>query len=166
MCVESSWYENIYPIQSNSQLITVSESLKQTLHLSKTPFGCLTPKTEHIHSQETKLKMKQETVTLVLVNLAGIMERADQSLLPGVYKEIGAVLNADPTALGSLTLNRSLVQSFCYPLAAYLATRLNRAHAIALGAFLWPAATFLVAISPTFLQIFTHLSNDMSFFYI
>ncbi|CAK8578808.1 unnamed protein product [Lathyrus sativus] len=97
--------------------------------------------------------MKPETLTLVLVNLAGIMERADTSLLPGVYKEIGAALNADPTALGSLTLYRSLVQSFCYPLAAYLATRHNRAHVIALGAFLWAVATFFVAISSTFLQV-------------
>ncbi|WJX47575.1 hypothetical protein P8452_34245 [Trifolium repens] len=97
--------------------------------------------------------MKAETLTLVLVNLAGIMQRADESLLPGVYKEVGAELNADPTALGSLTLFRSLVQSLCYPLAAYLATRHNRAHVIALGAFLWAGATFLVAISSTFLQV-------------
>ncbi|CAL5214434.1 unnamed protein product [Lathyrus oleraceus] len=97
--------------------------------------------------------MKTETLTLVLVNLASIMERADESLLPGVYKEVGAALNAGPTALGSLTLFRSLVQSLCYPLAAYLATRHNRAHVIALGAFLWAAATFLVAISSTFLQV-------------
>ncbi|XP_058731492.1 uncharacterized protein LOC131603221 isoform X1 [Vicia villosa] len=97
--------------------------------------------------------MKTETLTLVLVNLASIMERADESLLPGVYKEVGAALNVDPTALGSLTLFRSLVQSLCYPLAAYLATRHNRAHVIALGAFLWAAATFLVAVSSTFLQV-------------
>ncbi|KAH7520609.1 hypothetical protein FEM48_Zijuj08G0163200 [Ziziphus jujuba var. spinosa] len=97
--------------------------------------------------------MKSETLTLVLVNLAGIMERADESLLPGVYKEVGVALHTDPTGLGSLTLFRSIVQSSCYPLAAYLAVRHNRAHVIALGAFLWAAATFLVAFSSTFLQI-------------
>ncbi|KAG4173335.1 hypothetical protein ERO13_A11G052700v2 [Gossypium hirsutum] len=97
--------------------------------------------------------MKSETLTLVLVNLAGIMERADETLLPGVYKEVGAALHTDPTGLGSLTLYRSIVQSSCYPLAAYLAMHHNRAHVIALGAFLWAAATFLVAISTTFLQV-------------
>ncbi|XP_017969843.1 PREDICTED: uncharacterized protein LOC18611582 [Theobroma cacao] len=97
--------------------------------------------------------MKSETLTLVLVNLAGIMERADESLLPGVYKEVGAALHTDPTGLGSLTLFRSIVQSSCYPLAAYLAMHYNRAHVIALGAFLWAAATCLVAISTTFLQV-------------
>ncbi|XP_021638211.2 uncharacterized protein LOC110633772 isoform X1 [Hevea brasiliensis] len=97
--------------------------------------------------------MKREAVTLVLVNLAGIMERADESLLPGVYKEVGAALHTDPTGLGSLTLFRSIVQSSCYPIAAYLAVRHNRAHVIALGAFLWAAATFLVAFSSTFFQV-------------
>ncbi|KAG8642878.1 hypothetical protein MANES_12G136000v8 [Manihot esculenta] len=97
--------------------------------------------------------MKQETMSLVLVNLAAIMERADESLLPGVYKEVGAALHTDPTGLGSLTLFRSIVQSSCYPLAAYLASRHNRAHVIALGTFLWAAATFLVAISSTFFQV-------------
>uniref|UniRef100_A0A5B7BWY0 Major facilitator superfamily (MFS) profile domain-containing protein n=1 Tax=Davidia involucrata TaxID=16924 RepID=A0A5B7BWY0_DAVIN len=101
-----------------------------------------------------KLKeMRSETLTLILVNLAGIMERADESLLPGVYKEVGAALHTDPTGLGSLTLFRSMVQSSCYPIAAYLALRHNRTHVIALGAFLWAAATFLVAISSTFAEV-------------
>lgn len=105
--------------------------------------------------------MKPETLTLVLVNLASIMERADESLLPAVYKEVGAALHIDPTGLGSLTMYRAIVQSACYPLAAYLTTRHNRAHVIALGAFLWAAATFLVAISSTFMQV-TSLSVSPS----
>lgn len=105
--------------------------------------------------------MKSEAVTLILVNLAAIMERADESLLPGVYKEVGAALHVDPTGLGSLTLFRSVVQSSCYPLAAYLAVHHNRAHVIALGAFLWATATFLVAFSSTFFQVpFPHLISS------
>uniref|UniRef100_A0A0D6QYQ9 Major facilitator superfamily (MFS) profile domain-containing protein n=1 Tax=Araucaria cunninghamii TaxID=56994 RepID=A0A0D6QYQ9_ARACU len=91
--------------------------------------------------------------TLVLVNLAGIMERADEALLPGVYREVGLALHASPTALGMLTLLRSLTQAACFPVAAYLALHHNRAHMIALGAFLWAAATFLVGISTSFLQV-------------
>ncbi|KAJ8430411.1 hypothetical protein Cgig2_025838 [Carnegiea gigantea] len=70
-------------------------------------------------------------LTLFLVNLAGIMEKADESILPGVYKEVGEALDADPTGLGSLTLLRSIVQSACYPLAVCLAARHNRAHVAA-----------------------------------
>ncbi|XP_009800196.1 uncharacterized protein [Nicotiana sylvestris] len=97
--------------------------------------------------------LRSNTLTLVLVNLASIMEKADESLLPGVYNEVGKDLHTDPTGLGSLTLFRSLVQCLCYPLAAYFAARYNRAHVIAIGAFLWSAATFLCAISSTFTQI-------------
>ncbi|KAG6434812.1 hypothetical protein SASPL_106455 [Salvia splendens] len=53
--------------------------------------------------------MKAGTLTLVLVNLAGIMERADESLLPGVYKEVGEALHSGSTGLGFLTLFRSMV---------------------------------------------------------
>lgn len=91
--------------------------------------------------------------TLILVNLAGIMERADEALLPAVYKEVGAALHATPTGLGSLTLFRSMVQAACYPLAAFVASRYNRCHVIAVGAFLWAAATFLVALSTSFSQV-------------
>ncbi|KAL4197485.1 hypothetical protein AMTRI_Chr04g188460 [Amborella trichopoda] len=97
--------------------------------------------------------MKQGTLTLVLVNLASIMERADEALLPGVYREVGLALHTSPTGLGSLTLFRSIVQASCYPIAAYLAVHHNRAHVIALGAFLWAIATFLVGISSTFLEV-------------
>ncbi|CAL5088605.1 unnamed protein product [Urochloa decumbens] len=91
--------------------------------------------------------------TLLLVNLASIMERADEALLPAVYREVGAALHATPAGLGALTLCRSVVQAACYPLAAYAAARHNRAHVIAVGAFLWAAATFLVGVSDTFLQV-------------
>ncbi|CAD6343842.1 unnamed protein product [Miscanthus lutarioriparius] len=91
--------------------------------------------------------------TLPLVNLAAVMERADEALLPAVYREVGAALGATPVALGALTLYRSAVQAACYPLAAYAAVRYNRAHVVAVGAVLWAAATFLVAVSDTFAQV-------------
>jgi MFS family permease len=91
--------------------------------------------------------------TLLVVNLASIMECADEALLPAVYREVGAALHATPAGLGALTLCRSIVQAACYPLAAYAAARHNRAHVIAVGAFLWAAATFLVGVSDTFLQV-------------
>lgn len=101
-----------------------------------------------------RAKWLQDPVrTLVLVNFAAIMEKADEALLPGVYREVGLALHTSPTGLGSLTLLRSLTQAACFPVAAYLAVHHNRAHVIALGAFLWAAATFLVGISTTFLQI-------------
>ncbi|EAZ44503.1 hypothetical protein OsJ_29120 [Oryza sativa Japonica Group] len=82
------------------------------------------------------------------------MERADEAAAARrCTREVGAALNATPAGLGAITLCRSAVQAACYPLAAYSAARHNRAHVIAAGAFLWAAATFLVAVSDTFLQV-------------
>lgn len=89
----------------------------------------------------------------MLVNLAAIMERVDEALLPAVYREVGEALRATPAALGALTLCRSSVQAACYPLAAYTAVRYDRARVVTLGAFLWAAATFLVAVSDNFAQV-------------
>ncbi|MED6158879.1 hypothetical protein PIB30_037165 [Stylosanthes scabra] len=99
------------------------------------------------------MRWESATVTLVMIYMVNIMDNADSSLLPAVYKEVGDTFQADPTALGTLTFYRSFVQCLCYPFAAYLAKRHNRAHLIALGAFLWAATTFSLAISTTFSQM-------------
>ncbi|MCO5588555.1 hypothetical protein L7F22_042512 [Adiantum nelumboides] len=81
-------------------------------------------------------------MTVVLVNLASIMERADEALLPGAYREVGLALHASP-----------LVQAACFPLAAYAAQFHDRAVVIAVGALIWSIATFLVGISTTFFEV-------------
>ena len=91
--------------------------------------------------------------TLALVTVAALLERADEALLPAVYREVGAALGASPTALGSLTLCWALVQALCYPLATCAAARHDRARVVAAGAFLWAVATLLVGASATFLQV-------------
>ncbi|RCV45829.1 hypothetical protein SETIT_9G485000v2 [Setaria italica] len=91
--------------------------------------------------------------TLALVTAAALLERADEALLPAVYREVGAALGASPTALGSLTLCRAVVQALCYPLATCAAARHDRARVVAAGAFLWAVATLLVGASGTFLQM-------------
>ena len=113
-----------------------------------------------------KLKnyLRSDILTLVLINVASIMEMADETLLPGVYEEVGMDLRIDPAGLGSLSFYRSLVQCLCYPLAAFLASRHNHANGIALGAVLWSGATFLVAISSTFAEVSASFSVDGSFF--
>ncbi|KAL6610009.1 hypothetical protein ACP70R_034412 [Stipagrostis hirtigluma subsp. patula] len=94
---------------------------------------------------------RRRRCTLSLVTVAALLENADEALLPAVYREVGA----SPTALGSITLCRSLVQALCYPLAACAAARYDRSRVVAAGAFLWAAATLLVGASATFLQAST-----------
>ncbi|CAN6204041.1 unnamed protein product [Urochloa humidicola] len=87
--------------------------------------------------------------TLPLVAMAALLENADESLLPAMYREVGAALGASPTALGSITLCRALAQALCYPLAALAAARLDRARVVAAGTFLCAAAAALVGASST-----------------
>lgn len=92
------------------------------------------------------------TLSLVLINLAAIMERADESLLPAVYKEVGQAFNASPSELGSLTFIRSLVQAMASPLAGLLAMRYHRPSVIGFGTLFWGLSTAAVAMSQTFFQ--------------
>lgn len=91
--------------------------------------------------------------TLLLVNVAAAVERADEALLPAAYRDIGAALHASPESLGALTLLRSLLQAACFPLAAYVAQHYDRPSVIAVGAALWALATFFVGLSANFLQV-------------
>ncbi|XBH57316.1 uncharacterized protein [Aegilops tauschii subsp. strangulata] len=104
-------------------------------------------------STHTSVQRRRRQWTLALVTVASLLERADEALLPAVYREVGAELGASPAALGSLTLCRALVQAVCYPLAACAAARHDRARVVAAGAFLWAVATILVGVSGTFLQM-------------
>ncbi|BBN18213.1 hypothetical protein MPTK1_8g00680 [Marchantia polymorpha subsp. ruderalis] len=92
------------------------------------------------------------TVSLVLINLAAILEKADESLLPAVYKEVGQAFNASPSELGTLTFIRALVQAISSPLAGILAMRYYRPSVIGIGTLFWGLSTAAVAASQTFVH--------------
>ena len=54
--------------------------------------------------------------TTVLINLAGIMERMDEQILPALYNFIGQSFHATPSQLGTLTLCRAFVQALSSPI--------------------------------------------------
>ena len=63
--------------------------------------------------------------TTALVNLAGIMERTDEQLLPAVYRFVGASFRATPSELGYLTLSRAMVQALASPVGGILGATLG-----------------------------------------
>lgn len=63
--------------------------------------------------------------TTVLINLAAVMERTDEQMLPAVYAFVACSFNATLTQLGNITLCRALVQAIASPLGGFL------------GAYLW-----------------------------
>ena len=60
------------------------------------------------------------TVTAVCTNLAIIMERTDEQILPAVYNFIGRTFDATPSQLGALTLSRAFMQAITSPVGGVL----------------------------------------------
>lgn len=93
------------------------------------------------------------SISLILINMASIMERADENLLPAVYKEVSQAFNAGPTDLGYLTFIRNFVQALSSPLAGVLALHYNRPSVLALGTAFWALSTAAVGLSQHFQQV-------------
>ncbi|CAI5961223.1 unnamed protein product [Closterium sp. NIES-64] len=92
-------------------------------------------------------------IALVL-NLAALLEKLDEALLPAVYRSLAPSLNlhysAPAFSLGTLAFYRCLVQALAAPLAAYLAERGDRVAIVGAGAVAWGVATAAVGMASTY----------------
>lgn len=85
--------------------------------------------------------------------MAAIMERADENLLPSVYKEVSEAFNAGPSDLGYLTFIRNFVQGLASPLAGVLVINYDRPTVLTIGTFCWAVSTAAVGMSQQFFQV-------------
>lgn len=81
------------------------------------------------------------------------MERADENLLPSVYKEVSEAFNAGPSDLGYLTFIRNFVQGLSSPLAGILVINYDRPTILAMGTFCWALSTAAVGVCRDFMQV-------------
>ncbi|XP_076921139.1 uncharacterized protein LOC143582468 [Bidens hawaiensis] len=93
------------------------------------------------------------SVSLIIINLASIMERADENLLPSVYKEVSEAFNAGPSDLGYLTFIRNFVQGLASPMAGILVLTYDRPTVLAMGTLCWAVSTGAVGGSHYFSQV-------------
>ncbi|XP_057977183.1 uncharacterized protein LOC131164191 [Malania oleifera] len=93
------------------------------------------------------------SLSLILINLASIMERADENLLPSVYKEVSEAFSAGPSDLGYLTFIRNFIQGISSPLAGVLVISYDRPTVLAMGTVCWALSTAAVGASQHFLQV-------------
>ncbi|XP_027362693.1 uncharacterized protein LOC113870301 [Abrus precatorius] len=129
--------------------------------LSRTPrHNPVLPSTSPIlaptYSRSQTMKTTQifgVSLSLILINLAAIMERADENLLPSVYKEVSEAFNAGPSDLGYLTFIRNFVQGLSSPLAGILVINYDRPTILAMGSFCWALSTAAVGVCHNFLQV-------------
>lgn len=81
------------------------------------------------------------------------MERADENLLPSVYKEVSEAFNAGPSDLGYLTFVRNFVQGLASPLAGILVINYDRPTVLAIGTMCWALSTAAAGGSQQFHQV-------------
>lgn len=93
------------------------------------------------------------SLSLIIINMAAIMERADENLLPSVYKEVSEAFSAGPSDLGYLTFIRNFVQGLASPLAGVLVITYDRPVVLAMGTVCWALSTAAVAGSRVFRQV-------------
>lgn len=93
------------------------------------------------------------SISLILINMASIMERADENLLPSVYKEVSEAFNIGPVDLGYLTFIRNFVQGIASPLAGILALSYDRPTVLTIGTLCWALSTAAVGLSEHFMQV-------------
>jgi MFS family permease len=98
-------------------------------------------------------KLFGASLSLILINMVSIMERADENLLPSVYKEVSEAFNAGPSDLGYLTFIRNVVQGLASPLAGVLVINYDRPTVLAMGTFCWALSTAAVGASQHFRQV-------------
>ncbi|KAK1588382.1 hypothetical protein Q3G72_022670 [Acer saccharum] len=118
-------------------------------------FGVLRSKSSfrrHLDAMKTRTFFGV-SLSLILINLAAIMERADENLLPSVYKEVSEAFNAGPSDLGYLTFIRNFVQGLTSPLAGVLVINYNRPTVLTIGIFCWALSTAAVGASQQFMQV-------------
>ncbi|KAG5241284.1 Major facilitator superfamily protein [Salix suchowensis] len=110
----------------------------------RAPFKSLFPKT--IDAMKGR-KILGVSLSILLINMAAIMERADENLLPAVYKEVSEAFNAGPSDLGYLTFIRNFVQGLSSPLAGILVINHARPTVLAMGTLFWALSTAAVAVN-------------------
>nr|GLL39258.1 uncharacterized protein LOC109151204 [Ipomoea trifida]GMD49956.1 protein spinster-like [Ipomoea batatas] len=93
------------------------------------------------------------SLSILIINLAAIMERADENLLPAVYKEVSEAFTAGPSDLGYLTFIRNFVQGIASPVAGILVLNYDRPTVLAIGIVCWALSTAAVGASTFFLQV-------------
>ncbi|CAK9138783.1 unnamed protein product [Ilex paraguariensis] len=93
------------------------------------------------------------SLSLIIINMASIMESADENLLPGVYKEASEAFNAGPSDLGYLTFIRNFVEGVASPMAGILVINHDRSTVVALGTLCWALSTAAVGVSQYFWQV-------------
>ncbi|CAI9110716.1 OLC1v1010785C1 [Oldenlandia corymbosa var. corymbosa] len=127
-------------------------SLRTSRNNSRLEFGSKSLLPSHLGNMKTRTFFGI-SLSLIIINLAAIMERADENLLPSVYKEVSEAFSAGPSDLGYLTFLLRFSQGLASPVAGVLALSYDRPTVLAVGTLCWALSTAGVGFSSYFAQV-------------
>lgn len=90
--------------------------------------------------------------TTLAINLASIIEKADEQVLPAMYTYVGRTFRSTPEDLGVLTFCRALSQALASPLGGIAGYYMNRIKILACGCLLWGVMTLLFSFTTSLAQ--------------
>lgn len=105
------------------------------------------------HSVYRTGKIYGISISLILINLATLMQRADEKLIPSVAKDVKEAFNATLYDIGYLSFIRNIVQGLASPLAGLLVVSYDRPTVFAVGCLCWVLSTVAVGASHFFTQV-------------
>lgn len=100
----------------------------------------------------SKWSTRTAKISLITLNLASIVERVDEQVLPAVYLFLGTSFKASLQDLGTLTLCRALVQALSSPVSGVLGDRYDRTLVVAAGCCLWGVMTSALGLATSLHQ--------------
>ncbi|MEJ2278521.1 MAG: MFS transporter [Candidatus Lokiarchaeota archaeon] len=113
--------------------------------------------------QKSKSKIKQDKVkipgrrgTQATINLANIIDNADQNLFSSVLPQIQSSLGTSVIGLGTLSGVRAILQSVSTPLWGWWSDRHSRKRVLAAGCFIWALFTILISVTFSYIDIFVY----------
>ncbi|KAL0802935.1 hypothetical protein Bca101_058111 [Brassica carinata] len=105
------------------------------------------------HSVYRTGKLYGISLSLILINLATLMQRADEKLIPSIAKDMKDEFNATLYDIGYLSFLRNIVQGLASPLAGFLVISYDRPAVFAVGCLCWVLSTVAVGASHFFTQV-------------
>lgn len=102
-------------------------------------------------------------VSTAVLTLAGFMEKAEEQVVPALFKHLSAAFRASPGTLGNLILCRALTQALCAPLASLAGEYMPRTTVVGAGCVMWGLFTICMGLSNSIATLmFVSLLNGVA----
>ncbi|MFX1496734.1 MAG: spinster family MFS transporter [Promethearchaeota archaeon] len=105
------------------------------------------------NNAEIEVKIPGRRGTQGTINLANVIDNADQQLFSSVFPQVQSSLGIGIVGLGSLTGVRTILQAISTPIWGWWSDRHSRKRVLSIGCFVWAIFTILIAFTFSYIDI-------------